>query len=337
MQMITNQQFPAHAAIWLPLAAMLLCAPATAASAAVEHRHAAAPAAERQQREPDTHGAPHAPEEGGHREAYATITLSADLARQVELEIRTAGPGHIERHISVYGRLVTPPDQVVQSRARFPGVIRDIEVNVGDEVSRDQVLAVIESNASLRGYELRAPIDGVIQERMANVGEITGNTPLFTLVNNDTLWARLKVFPSQRFEVQPGQDVHVSHNGHLHDSHIASVTPGTRGQPYVVARVVLTNSRGDMAPGDMVSAQVDAEKAAVALAVASRAVQTLEEQPVVFVQEGDRYAARTVSLGRTDGRFTEVRSGLEAGERYVADNSYLLKAELLKAGAAHEH
>ncbi|MCB1679793.1 MAG: HlyD family efflux transporter periplasmic adaptor subunit [Halioglobus sp.] len=253
------------------------------------------------------------------------------------MEIRTAGPGSIERHIGVYGRLVTPPDRVVQSRARFPGIIHDIRINVGDPVSRDQVLAVIESNESLRSYELRSPIAGVVQERMANVGEITGATPLFTLVNNDTLWAELRIFPSQRFEVQPGQDVHVSHNGHLHDSHIASVTPGTQGQPYVVARVALTNSRGDMAPGDMVSAQVDAEKVAVALAVASRAVQTLEEQPVVFVQAGDRYTARTVSLGRTDGRFTEVRSGLEAGERYVADNSYLLKAELLKAGASHEH
>lgn len=265
------------------------------------------------------------------------ILISHEVAEASGLGVRIAGPGSIERHISVYGRLATPPDQLVQSRARFPGIIRSIKVNVGDAVEQGQVLALIESNESLRTYELLSPITGVVQDRMANAGEVTGDSPLFTLVNTDTLWALLRVFPSQRFEVEAGQSVHVIHNGHVHDSEIASVTPGGQDQPFVVARVALKNTLGDMAPGDMVSAQIDAERVSVALAVDNLALQTLETQAVVFVQEGDHYHPRAVDLGRSDGRFTEINGGLAAGERYVAENSYLLKAELLKGGAAHEH
>lgn len=324
-----------HMLLPMTLAVALLCTPALAARDSGEHEHEHTATADH--REPDSHSEADAHNEKEHRDEPEVISIDAELARDIGLEVRIAGPGSIERHISVYGRLVTPPNQIVYSRARFPGVIRDIGVNVGDAVSEEQVLAVIESNESLRSYDLRSPINGVVQERMANIGEITGDAPLFTLVNNDTLWAQLKIFPSLRFEVEPGQDVHVNHNGHIHDSKIASVTPGTQGQPYVLARVALHNRRGDMAPGDMVSAQIDAEKVDVALTVENRALQTLDEQTVIFIQEDDRYTARELSLGRTDGRFTEVHSGLRAGERYVSGNSYLLKAELLKAGASHQH
>jgi len=266
-----------------------------------------------------------------------SITIGSELASEIGIATRIAGPGSIERHINAYGRLATPPHQIVQSRARFPGLIREIRVNVGDHVARDEVLAVIESNESLRSYQLRSPIEAVVQNRMANVGEITGDAPLFTLVNNSTLWAELKIFPGMRFEVTPGQDVHINHNGHVHDSTISSITPASEGQPFVLARVTLADTNGDMAPGDMVSAQIDAERVEVDLVVEERALQTIDEQLVVFVQQDDQYTPRALEIGRGDGRFTEVKEGLLAGERYVTGNSYLLKAELLKAGASHEH
>lgn len=280
---------------------------------------------------------PHGDDHAAEGEHETLISISPDLVRESGIEVGTAGPGNIERHIKVYGQLVTPPDRWVQSRARFPGVIRQINVNVGDRVTRDQVLAVIESNESLRSYELTSPIDAVVQSRSANVGEVTGDAALFTLVDDSTLWAELKIFPSQRFEVAPGQAAHINHNSHIHESEIASITPAPRGQSYVLARAVLPDTSGDMAPGDMVSAQIDAEKVSVALVVENTALQILEDKPVVFVHEDNSFTPRPLDLGRTDGRVTEVLGGLERGERYVTANSYLLKADLLKSGAEHQH
>ncbi len=267
----------------------------------------------------------------------SSIALTPDIAQEVGIRTRIASPGNIERHINVYGRLVTPPDRIALTRARFPGLIKSIRVDVGDAVERNQVLAVIESNESLSLYEVRAPIDAVVQARNGSIGELTGDAPLFSLVDNSELWAELKIFPSQRFEVSPGQDIHVNHTGHIHEGTIASVTSATQGQPFVLARSKLTNTNGDMAPGDMVSAQIDAEKVSVSLMVETAALHTVEDKLVVFVQEHEKFTAREVVVGRSDGRFSEITDGLSPGEHYVVENSYVLKADLLKSGAAHEH
>ena len=46
---------------------------------------------------------------------------------------------------------------------------------------------------------------------------------------------------------------------------------------------------------------------------------------------------RPLKLGRSDGTMVEVLSGLSAGEHYAAGNSYIIKSELGKAGASHDH
>jgi cobalt-zinc-cadmium efflux system membrane fusion protein len=44
-----------------------------------------------------------------------------------------------------------------------------------------------------------------------------------------------------------------------------------------------------------------------------------------------------LELGRRDGEFVEVLSGLEPGTGYVSENSYLVKADIEKSGASHDH
>jgi cobalt-zinc-cadmium efflux system membrane fusion protein len=58
---------------------------------------------------------------------------------------------------------------------------------------------------------------------------------------------------------------------------------------------------------------------------------------VVFVQKENVFEPRPVDLGRSDAVMTEIVGGLVAGDRYVAANSFILKAELGKGEAGHEH
>ena len=51
------------------------------------------------------------------------------------------------------------------------------------------MLAVVESNESLRRYEVKAPITGMVQSALSTKGEVSGDAPLFTLLNQDELWA----------------------------------------------------------------------------------------------------------------------------------------------------
>ena len=54
-------------------------------------------------------------------------------------------------------------------------------------------------------------------------------------------------------------------------------------------------------------------------------------------QVDDTYEIRPLELGRSDGNLTEVLGGLQAGDRYVVENSYLIKADIEKSGASHDH
>ena len=75
----------------------------------------------------------------------------------------------------------------------------------------------------------------------------------------------------------------------------------------------------------------------VPVAVSVEAIQTFRDWSVVFVQYGELFEVRPLELGRNDGRWVEVLHGLLPGERYVARNSFILKADLGKEGATHDH
>jgi membrane fusion protein, heavy metal efflux system len=67
------------------------------------------------------------------------------------------------------------------------------------------------------------------------------------------------------------------------------------------------------------------------------ALQRFRDWDVVFVNEGGIYQAIPVKLGRRDGTHVEVLDGLHAGARMVIGNSYLVKADIEKSGASHDH
>lgn len=73
------------------------------------------------------------------------------------------------------------------------------------------------------------------------------------------------------------------------------------------------------------------------LVVEARALQRWRDFDVVFARIGEQYEVRVLTLGPADGEHVQVLAGLRPGTAYVTGNSYLLKAELEKSGASHDH
>jgi cobalt-zinc-cadmium efflux system membrane fusion protein len=121
------------------------------------------------------------------------------------------------------------------------------------------------------------------------------------------------------------------------DSTILYLNPGEGNSPNVVARVPLDNPERLWTPGLLVEGDVVTAEIPVPLLVDNMAIQTFRDWQVVFINISDTYEIRPLTLGRTDGRFTEVLEGLNAGDEYVVVNSYLIKADLEKSGASHDH
>jgi cobalt-zinc-cadmium efflux system membrane fusion protein len=270
-------------------------------------------------------------------------TIPAATAASAGVRTEVAGPATIADVLSLRGRLVPNAERVRSVSGRFPGPIRSVMRSVGDNVLAGEALAVVESNESLTPYEVTSPIDGTIVERHANPGETAGNEPLFVVADYRSLWAELTLFPRDLPKVKPGQRVQLrAADGELAaEGRVLRVAPaddvasGPRGL-YAV-RVALQDAERRWAPGLFVEGTVHVSTELVPLAVKRTGLQGFRDFTVVFAQVGATYEVRMLELGRQDDTWAEVLGGLKPGTPYVAENSYLIKADIEKSAASHDH
>lgn len=265
--------------------------------------------------------------------------ISAGMAEAFGLETMTAGPAVLTRKLALYGRIVPAADGVREVGARFEGAIESVAVSPGETVEAGQTLATIESDESLRSYTIDAPIAGVVTHRNANAGEQTAGRRLFRIVDTSEVWAELDVFLRDRPRVQPGAEVTLmpATGGPAAEGTISRVGVTAENNRSVTARVVLDNSDGSWALGTFLTAEVVVAEDEVPLAVKRSALQTFRDFTVVYAQVDDQYEVRMLELGREDDEWAEVLGGLDPGTRYVTENSYVLKADIEKSGATHDH
>ena len=281
-----------------------------------------------------------AEEEHEEHEGEGVVVLSPQQIANAGIELAQAGPASIRTTLPLYGVVAINAENVQTASARFPGVIRSVNHKLGDSVNVGDALATIESNESLRDYTLSASITGVITERNAITGEQTGDKTLFVISDLSSVWVELSVFPRDRSKVQVGQSVRIAQPQTMVAAEaelIYLATFANSTNQTVNARALLDNTSGQWTPGQFVSAEITLETAAVTLAVRNEAIQTLEGETVVFVQDADGFEPRPVQLGRADSVYTEVLDGLDVGATYVMTNSFILKSELGKEGAEHGH
>lgn len=265
--------------------------------------------------------------------------IAPDIAAAAGIAVEKAGPASIREQVTVYGRVVSNPENVSHVSARFDGVIRSARASIGDSVEKGQALAVIEANDSLIEYTITAPISGVVIERHANAGETTDGRSLFTIVDTSTVWAELAVFPSDRAKVKVGAPVTVrTAIGDVRiDGEISLLSPVAGANQSVTARVRLDNSEGMLAAGMYLTGEIEVGQYDVPLAVKRSGLQSFRDFTVVYAQVGDQYEVRMLELGRQDDTWVEVLGGLDVETTYVTDNSYVVKADIEKSGASHDH
>jgi cobalt-zinc-cadmium efflux system membrane fusion protein len=278
-----------------------------------------------------------------HRWEYASYEgrtrIPEDVAQSAGIETAIAGPGVLQETLSLYGTIAPDPARVREVKARFPGIIRSVTGRIGSRVERGAELATVESNESLRTYTITAPLAGIITQRHAEPGEQTGDEPLFVIADFSRVVADFRVFPRDRARIRAGQRVTITAEGApAAAGTISYVAPlGDRTSQSVTARVVLENAGGVWTPGQFVDAHVAIAETPVSLAVPLSAVQRFRDFDVVYAKYGDTYEIRPLELGRRDSQHVEVLAGLDPGTPYVTQNSYLIKADIEKSGASHDH
>ncbi len=267
--------------------------------------------------------------------------IDAKIAQEAGIRVAPAGAGTIADEHEVQGLLTPVEGRIAKVAARFPGPVRQLHANVGDRVRAGQTLASIESNLSLTNYAIASPISGVVLVRNASVGMVaTEAAPLFEVADLSSLWVDLHIFGADAQHIRPGVPVTVTRmsDGVTAETTLERVLPGTAtASQSTVARATIANADGLWRPGSAVKARITVEQQPAALVVPLAALQIFRDWDVVFIRVGDTYEIRPLELGKRDASQVEVLSGLKAGDRVVVEQSYVVKADIEKSGASHDH
>lgn len=265
--------------------------------------------------------------------------IGQEIADAMAIKTATAGPATLVETVKVYGKLATPVDTQRSIRARFEGQIEKVHVSLGQTVARGDLLLTIQSNESLQSYRVVSPIDGVISHRNANPGEQTNERLLLTVTDNRTLVAELSVFPMDHHRVSKGANVLLSNNDQSVTAMgvIDSIDTRTQANQATVMRVTIDNKKRLLMPGLFVTADIVVAEHTVPLAVKRSGLQSFRDFTVVYAKIGEEYEVRMLELGRIAGEWIEVLGGLPTGTEYVTENSYVIKADIEKSGASHDH
>jgi len=208
-------------------------------------------------------------------------------------------------------------------------------------ISKDDLKHLREQSAdSFARCDITTPINGTVIEKRIVLGEsILAEATAYVVADLTTVWVDFSVPPKDIPSVHLGQEVIVASTGAAArvSCKIAYAGPTVEQDTRVaLARVILPNEQGTWKQGMFVTGLAECDAVEVSVAVPRSALQTLAGAPNVFVKTDGGFQASPVTLGRTGAANVEVLSGLQAGQSYAADGTFILKAELEKGKGGEE-
>lgn len=201
-------------------------------------------------------------------------------------------------------------------------------------VEESQIQQIRDGKATtepLQAY-IRAPIDGTIVEKLISDGQLlqAGSTQCFTIADLSTMWVMANVFAADLKDVVVGETADVITD--------ASSTPLQGRVDYVAAlvdpaskaiavRILVPNVDKVLRRDMFVRVAIHATHEHTGILVPTTSVLRDEENlPFVFVQQADgSFGRRRVELGsRVDDHY-EIATGLEPGDKVVAEGALFLQ------------
>lgn len=268
-------------------------------------------------------------------------TIATDAAKAGGIVTERAGPATIDDLVDMSGRIEITPEGKADVRARLPGQIMWLGGKLGDTVTKGQTMARVESSYSLRTYAVPAPISGIIVAKNANVGDVTGDRAIFTVADPTSLHAEFFVYPRDAERIAPGQKVVLRSLSGLArvEADVEAILPTADiASQTLLAHVHLpANAARLFRPGMGVEGAFTISSTPVPLAVKTKAIQRFRTFEVIYAKVGNTYEVRMLTIGRRTPEWTEVLGGLEPGTDYVTDGAFLVRADIEKSGAAHDH
>ncbi|WOE41376.1 efflux RND transporter periplasmic adaptor subunit [Acinetobacter chinensis] len=278
-------------------------------------------------------------------QALATLLVPDLVDQQSNLQIAQSNLQLAKQDYERERQLWSQGISAKQDYQRAYNTYQQAQIQV--QATKARLSAFGASSGSNGRYVLTAPISGVISKKDLVIGEnVQLADQLFIIDRLDQLWLEF-IAPSSEFAtLAPNQQIAFKslQTGNVFKAQIQTLNSEADAQTgrLQVRAKVLSNAT-ELRPNLMVNVQLQQAGSTQAIRVLKSAIQKIEGKDAVFVaHEHDKkieFSPQPVILGQVsgDGQWIEVQSGLTQGQQYAAQGSFLLKSELEKGEASHEH
>ena len=200
-------------------------------------------------------------------------------------------------------------------------------------------------NEPLTRYEIIAPFDGIVIEKHITIGEaVSEDADVFMIADLSTVWVNLTVYQKDLDYIHIGQPVSIAatEQNLVASGDISYISPIIEKETRTVTtRIELNNPDLVWRPGMFVMGNVAFDDVEVQVLIPRSALFMMDDETVVFVQNEDGFIPQPVTVGKTNETHFEVLSGISAGQQYVIEGGFELKADIVTAGlgshAGHGH
>lgn len=272
------------------------------------------------------------------KEEKAARMKAIESEAVIPVRVAPVTTGTVEKVLRYTG-IVEAADKV-QVNSKVAGRIIAVKVEEGDQVAKDEVIAVVDPEVTgqkFEPFEVTAPIAGKISTVFLDRGSYTSQAvPIVEIINDASVKVRVGLLEKDYSAARKGTPVRLEFDafpGRVRTAAITNRSPvvdrltGTIG-----VEIGLANSDGSLRPGMFVRIQVVPETHTDVVlmpadATTSEVLAGMDNvvETVVFVVEGDHVRERRVRLGLTNGTHYEVLEGLAPGEMVITLGQNLLR------------
>jgi len=271
------------------------------------------------------------------------ITLTKEQLQHVEIKIEPVALGSIESTLKAAARVTENQNKTAKISSTLEGRLIKVNVDLNDTVKTGDVLALVQAPELLgKPLELKAPIDGTIMGRNASVGELVGkDRKIFTISDPTDLWVIAEVKERDMGAVKVGQDATftvIAFPGEKFHGKVVRIGNEVEKESRTLeVRIEVNNRDGRLKPGMFADVEIVTDVMEGVLVIPDDALQTEEDNQIVFVSSGDlKFEKRVVKLGLERGGKVQVLEGVIEGEKVATHGSFILKSEMLKGEMGEE-
>lgn len=217
------------------------------------------------------------------------------------------------------------------------------QAQIAAEAALDDIKLIGGTPGDLHTVPIPAPIGGRVTERLTSLGEtVIAGKPLLTLLNAQTVWVQLNVYPKDLSGLQLGQSVSFTSEampGQTVRGVVSSIGESADETTRTVkVRCIVQNRGGGLKPGVFVTGSIRGSARAQTLVVAKEAIQYVSNKPVVYVPTGKpgEFRAQPVQIGQKQEGVIEITGGLKPGDKLVTKNAFLVKSQAMKSELGEE-